>query len=126
MKWNHVILTLVLTVTVLSLAGCDKKTDENKPLSEAQAEAEKMNLDQLKSMAMMYKDALVAKKTDIEKVMAKLKETPMNELPSKDAKQLKQEVDNLNSSVKALKERFDIYYNKLREKGGDVSQLNIS
>ena len=126
MKWNHVILTLVLTVTVLGLAGCDKKADENKPLSKAQAEAEKMNPDQLKSMAMIYKDALVAKKTDIEKVMAKLKETPMNELPSEDAKQLKQEVDNLNSSVKALKERFDIYYNKLREKGGDVSQLNIS
>jgi hypothetical protein len=31
----------------------------------------------------------------------------------------------LNKSVSALKDRFQVYYDKLKEKGGDISGLNI-
>ena len=41
------------------------------------------------------------------------------------AKALKTEMDNINKSVSALKERLQIYLDKLKEKGGDLSGLQI-
>jgi hypothetical protein len=43
----------------------------------------------------------------------------------KEATQVRQDVDNISKSIKALKERLDVYYNKLEEMGGDVSDLSI-
>jgi outer membrane murein-binding lipoprotein Lpp len=108
------------------LSGCDGTADENKPISDVQAEAAKMNAEQLRSMAMKYKDAIAAKMTEVDKVMAKLKEIPTPaQMPGKEASQAKQEFEALSKSLKALKTRFDVYYNKLKEKGEDVSQLGI-
>jgi len=109
----------------VGFAGCAGKADENKPLSDVQADAQKMDVEQLKAMATKYKDAIVAKKADVEKVMAKLKAIPLTETMGKEAQSIQQEFDALSKSVNALKERFDIYYNKLTEKGADVSGLSI-
>jgi hypothetical protein len=109
----------------IGFAGCAGKADENKPLSDVQADAQKMDVEQLKAMATKYKDAITAKKAEVDKVMAKIKEVPIADAMGKEAGALKEEVDALSKSVKALKERFDIYYNKLVEKGADVSGLGI-
>ena len=119
------LLSLILTVSLLLLSGCGKKADENKPLGEVQAEAAKMNVQDLKAMAMKYKDAVEAKKADVEKLAAKLKEIPVAQLLGEQAKQLNADIDNLNKSLSALKERFQIYYDQLKAKGGDLSGLQI-
>jgi len=49
--------------------GCGKKADESKPLSEVKAEAGSMSVEKLRSMAITYKDAITAKKGEIEKVV---------------------------------------------------------
>jgi ATP-dependent Clp protease ATP-binding subunit ClpA len=115
----------MLALSLLVLFGCGKKADENKPISQVQAEAEKMNVADLKAMAMKYKDAIEVKKADVEKVAAKLKEIPVTQLLGDDAKKLKADIDNLNKSISALKERFEVYYNQLKTKGGDLSGLQI-
>ena len=84
-----------------------------------------MNTRQLKSMAIVYKNAIVAKRTEVEKIVTKLKEIPATEIISEKAKPLKTEIKNLNKSLSALMERFDIYYTKLKESGGDLSGLEI-
>jgi hypothetical protein len=122
---TRVVLCVALAGCVLGLSGCGKKADESKPIADVQAEAAKMDVAQLKAKAMEYKDALVAKKADIEKVAAKLKEIPVTEQLGADAKALQADIANLNKSVSALTERFQIYYNKLKEMGGDVSGLEI-
>jgi chromosome segregation ATPase len=122
---TRVVLCIALAGCVLGLSGCGKKADENKPIADVQAEAAKMNVEQLKAKAMEYKDALVAKKADIEKVAAKLQEIPLTEQLGTEAKALQTDIANLNKSVAALTERFQIYYNKLKEMGGDVSGLEI-
>ncbi|MFA6185811.1 MAG: hypothetical protein WC770_01175 [Phycisphaerae bacterium] len=109
----------------IGFAGCTNKADENKPLSEVQADAQKMDVEQLKAMATKYKEAITAKKADVDKVMAKMKDVPLADAMGKEATSLKQEVDALAKSIKALNERFDVYYNKLVEKGADVSGLSI-
>jgi predicted nucleic acid-binding Zn-ribbon protein len=114
-----------LTLCALALLGCGKKADENKPISEVKAEAEKMSAEKLRDMALAYKDAIGAKKGDVEKITAKLKEIPVTQMLGDEAKGLKADIDNLNKSLSALKERFNVYYSKLKEKGGDLSGLKI-
>jgi uncharacterized coiled-coil DUF342 family protein len=116
----------LLAVVALAIGGCGgKKADANKPISEAKAEAEKMDVGQLRNMAMTYKEAIVAKKVDLDKVAAKLKEIPVTELLGEKAKQFKADIENLNKSVNALRERFEVYYQKLKEKSGNLSGLEL-
>ena len=115
----------VLAICVLAFCGCGKKADESKLLSEAKAEAEKMDVAKLKAMAREYKEAVLAKQEDIAKIAAQLKEIPLAKKLGEEAKGLKADIDGLNKSVSALKSRLEVYYNKLKEKGGDVSGLSL-
>ncbi|MCX5637838.1 MAG: hypothetical protein NTX52_09130 [Planctomycetota bacterium] len=119
----------LLVVCSLALCGCGKakKADENKPLSEVKTEAEKMNAGQLRETALAYKSAIEAKTADLEKVITKLQKVPLTEALGEEAKNknLKADIDNLTKSLEALKQRFEVYYQKLKEKGGDLSGLEI-
>ena len=118
-----VIVCCLLVLSSLVLCGCGKKADESKPVSEVQAEAEKMDVAQLKSMVTAYKDTIAAKKGDIDKVMAQLKKIGVTEMMGDEAKGLKADIDSLSKSISALNERYQIYYNKLKEKSGDLSGM---
>jgi len=120
-------ITFYFLVVLCSLAlfGCGKKADESKPVSEVKAEAEKMSVKKLRSTAMKYKDAIMAKKGEVEKVTGRLKDIPVAKMLGDEAKELKTEIEVLNKSVSALKERFQIYYGKLKEKGGNLSGLEL-
>jgi len=122
---KNTILCFLLVLTSLVLFGCGKKADENKPVGEVKAEAEKMSTEKLRSMAMTYKEAITAKKDEVGKLAAKLKDIPLTKMMGDEAKELKADIDILNKSISALRERFDVYYKKLKEKGGDLSGLKI-
>jgi hypothetical protein len=119
------ILCCLLVLASFALCGCGKKADENKPVGEVKAEAEKMSIEKLKSTAMAYKEAITAKKGEVEKIASKLKDIPLTKMVGDEAKGLKADIDGLNKSISALKSRFEVYYNKLKEKGGDLSSLSI-
>ena len=114
------ILYCSLALMLLTFCGCGKTADDNKPISEVEAEADKMSVEKLKSMAGTYKDAIAAKKDEVEKLAAKLKDIPLSEMMGEKAKALKAEMDKLNKSISALTERSKVYYDKLKEKGGDL------
>jgi len=115
----------MVALLAVSLIGCGKKADENKPIAKVKAEAEKMNVEQLKARATEYYDAIKAKQGDIEKVMTKLKDIPPLEATGKEAKGLQTDLSTLNTSISSLKARFQVYYNKLKEKGGDTTGLQL-
>jgi len=127
MKTNVSIVALLLACTVLFFVGCGSKSDvdETKPLSEVKAEAETMTVEQLKEVAMKYKKAIEAKQPEINKLMEQLKAVPLTEALGEEAKALKADIEELNSSLKSLRERFNIYYNKLVELKADVSGLTL-
>lgn len=108
---------------VESTPAVEVKADESMPVSEVKTEAETMDTAQLRAAALAYKETIVAKKAELEKLAAQLKEIPVTDLLGEKAKQLKTDVDNLTKSIDALKERFDIFYAKLKEKSGDLSGL---
>jgi hypothetical protein len=94
-------------------------------VADVQAEAGKMNVDQLKAKAIEYKNLIVAKKATIETLAAKLKAIPLTQQMSPEAKGLQTDIAAMNKSVSALTERFNVYYNKLKIMGGDVSSLQL-
>lgn len=118
-------LCCLSAICILAAMGCGKKADENKPISEVKAEAEKMEKAGLREMALNYKSAIEARSKEVEKLAAKLKEIPVAEMLGKEAKAIKTEMETINKSVNALKERFRIYYDKLKEKEGDLTGLDI-
>jgi uncharacterized protein involved in exopolysaccharide biosynthesis len=145
---KYVALCCLLAVGVIALGGCKgKKADESKPVSEPTAvestptvevkadestpvsevktEAETMDTAQLRAVALAYKETIVAKKAELAKLAAQLKEIPVTDLLGEKAKQLKANIDSLTKSIDALKERFDVYYAKLKEKSGDLSGLEL-
>ena len=122
---RRITLVCLLILSFLSLAGCGKKADENKPVSEIKAEAEKMSEKKLRAMAKAYKDAIEARQRQVGKLAAKFKETPFAELLGGEATKLKADIESLNKSLSALTERFQLYYQNLKEKGADLSGLEI-
>ena len=126
MTMKSVTFYWLLVLWAFTIVGCGgKKADETKPISEVRAEAETMDAGQLRDMAVTYKEAIVSKKGEVEKITAKIKEIPVTELLGEKSKQLKANIDNLTKSIDALKERFDVYYAKIKEKRGDISGLEI-
>jgi len=122
---KNTILCYLLALCPFAILGCGKKADENKPIIEVKAEAEKMDADGLRAMAMVYQKAIAAKNSEVEKLTAKLKDIPVTELLGKEAKELKADIENINQSISALKERFEVYYQKLKEQGGNLSGLQV-
>ncbi len=99
--------------------------DTQKPIAEVQTQAQAMNVESLKATVQSYKDAILAKQAEIEKLVAKIKETPIAEALGEQAKTLKGDLTNLETGLKALKDRFEVYYDALKQKGGDVAGLAL-
>lgn len=122
---RNINLYLLLVGCSLALLGCGKKVDENQPMSEIKAEAEQMSVKELRAMAMRYKESISAKSAELDKVVRKLKDIPIAERLGTEAEELTAEMKNLTKSLSALRERFQVYYGELKEKGGDVAALEI-
>jgi hypoxanthine phosphoribosyltransferase len=115
-------LYVLLAITATAFIGCGKKggVDTTKPISEVKAEAEKMNVQQLREIALKYKNAIAEKTKEVEKLTAKIKPT---ELLSNETKKIQADINNIKTSIDSLTERFKVYYNTLKEKGGDTTSL---
>lgn len=118
-------MVALLTVSLFGCGGGGGKVDETKSLDEVKAEAEKMDVKELKATAEKWHKAIMAKQDDVEKIMAKIKDIPVLEQAGDEAKALQADLSELNKSLGNLKTRFQVYYNKLKEKGGDISGLEL-
>ena len=97
---KNIVFCLTVFWCTLAIVGCGKKADENKPIGQVKAEAEKMNVEQLRSMAVEYKNAILAKKNEVDKLTAKLNDIPVTKMLGGQAKGLKADIDSLNKSTK--------------------------
>ena len=123
---GRVTCCLLLAACVVALLGCGKKAaDETKPVSEVKAEAEKMSVADLRAMAETYRDKITAKKGELDTLVKKLADIPLAEKLGEEAKAIQADMDDLGKAIQALTERFKVYYDKLKEKGGDLSGLEI-
>jgi len=116
-KAKKVTLCMLLLISLFAFIGCGKKkADPNKPVTEVKAEADKMDVTQLKEMVASYKETFKAKEAEVNKLMVELKKVPLAKMVGEEAKDLKADIDSLNKAIAALNERMKIYTDKLAEK----------
>jgi hypothetical protein len=101
------------------------KADVTTSINEIKAEIEKLNVDQLRQTALEYQKLIQAKSAEVENIATIIKEVPITQALGDEAKALKADLDQFSKDLNALKERFQLYYDKLVEKGGDLSGLTI-
>lgn len=100
-----------------------KEIDLNAPIEQLKAEAEKMDVNALMEMAKKYKDAIAAKEKEFEAIANQLAAIPMTDKLGAEAQKLTAEAQKITETMKALKERFDVYAAALIAKGGNAAQL---
>jgi len=128
-------LLCLLVLCSLIVVGCsekkeavvptDKKTDENKAISQVKAEAEKMDAGQLRAAALKCKEAVEAKSAEVDKLAKELMQNMVADKSGDKLKDLNARMSALNKSAEALAEQFQVYYDKLKAKGGDLSGLDL-
>lgn len=121
-------LTLCMSIAVFSMLiilGCGKIADENKPLNEVKAEAAEMDVEDLREMALAYKELIHANLEEVGKIKNKIKEIPLKEMFGEQAQELKQELGPVIKSISELKKRFWVYYSELKKKSADLSGLEL-
>lgn len=112
-------------VEEVKAVATDFQTDMAKTLADVKKQAASMSIEDLTTMAMMYKDKIMSNEGIVNDLMAKMKDIPLTEQLGDNAKQLKAEINTLTSAIKPLKERYDVYIAKLTELKADISSLEL-
>ncbi len=129
MKKNIALLTLAALV-VIGFSGCkpksDVKLDMAKSFETIKAEAAKMNVDQLREKAMLYKNAIADKGKDITKIMQSMNAQTSAKAGDDIKLNNKPEIDNFMQTIGNLKKRYDIYISHLKQKNADLTGLSLN
>lgn len=115
----------VKETTSKMVAEFTKDIDLDKTVEDLKAEAAKMSVDDLRAVAVKYKEAIEKKQVDIDAVAEKLKAIPMTEKLGTEAQDLTKELKTLTESLKPLTERLSVYVDAIKVKGGDLSGLTV-
>lgn len=118
MKKRPAVILLFAFLTVIVFGCSGGGVDENKPLSEIKAEAQDMSVKNLQNIIEKYKSAMAEKKKEIDALSEKIKEIPLKEMLGEEAKLLRKESGELKDSLKALKDRMNLYIAELKKQGG--------
>jgi len=142
------VLCFALVFCVVLFSGCGKKESEkpgsadtaaeivekvkvrlevdiSKAVSAIKAEVGKLDVEQLTALVKKYKSVIEERKVEVEALSSKIQKLDFTGMSSEEGQSLMVNVDNINKAIAALKERFSIYYDKLKELGGDVSGLEV-
>lgn len=83
-------------------------------MPEVKQEAESFSMEDLKKTVSNYEQAIESKMQEMSKLQDKLKGFSFSEMMGDEAKAIKSEVDKVNTSMKNLKERLQVYMDKLK------------
>lgn len=125
MKLKAISMVLV-AVAFVSFAGCGKKADANKPLDQIQKEVETMSANDLQAYAQSYVKEINNQKKELGKVGEQVKSLSPKELFSDKAREIKDQLGKIEANVSNLTQRYQVYADKFREKGGDLNKIQIS
>jgi hypothetical protein len=95
------------------------------PMDTVKAEIAKMGVDQLRDKALEYKKAIDAKKIELTQATLKLRDIVTANPMSSESTELQNNIKTLTKTVTDLKDRFQLYYNKIKDLGGNLSGLEM-
>ncbi len=120
---NYVFAVLALGI---ALTGCAKKADTGKPVDQIKTEVQTMSVNDLEAFAKAYAGEIMSKKTELGKIGDEIKALTVSDLMGDKAKHIKDNLSAISGEVGALTVRYQVYADKFREKGGDVSRIQLS
>jgi len=123
--FTNYLLFAVLALGI-ALTGCAKKADTRKPVDQIKAEVQTMSVNDLEAFAKAYAGEIASKKTEVGKIGDQIKALTVSDLMGDKAKNIKDNLSAISGEVEALTVRYQLYADKFREKGGDVSKIQIS
>lgn len=115
----------VLIFGVFVAAGCAGKADPKKPIQQIKKEVEMMSVKELQSAAEAYAQKLRNQHAEVVKITERMKTISVEEIFSKKTKPIKDRFLSIQVESSALFQRYQIYINKLQEKGVDTSQIRV-
>lgn len=121
------LLMICALLGALAFSGCNEgvKAEQSKPAAEVKAEAEKLDASALRKKVLEYKDTIVKKTSELSKIQDSLKEIPVAEIAGEKAAKIKKQIEEVAASLSQLKEKYQIYFDMLKAKGGDLTGLNL-
>lgn len=125
-----IILCCLFVFCSLALFSCCKSSNEENPYWQLEKDASKKNVKELRAIVLKYKNVLDAKGPSIQKIfkyeLGLHKSTPFTQesiekietyMSTPEGEELKSYFEDFN--------RYILYYLKLKEKGADMSDLEI-
>lgn len=109
-------LLLAVIIGVMAVGCAGSGVDENKTVAQIVEQVKTMDVAQIEAKINQYTQAIEAKGVELDAVKEKLAAIPMTQLMGEEAKTIKKEVDAITSSIKALKEKLNVYTKALKEK----------
>jgi TolA-binding protein len=103
--------------------GCSQKADPRRPLEKVRQEAASMNAAQLELRARAYVDEIEKQRAEIQKIQEKIRKMPLDKVF--DNNFLQNDIKKIGRKAEALFERYLIYVNALKEKGGDLDKVRL-
>ncbi|MHC4926908.1 MAG: hypothetical protein ACYTER_06180 [Planctomycetota bacterium] len=107
------------------VAEFTKDVDLEKTVEQLKTEAAKMSVDDLRAVAVKYKEAIEKKQVDLNAVMKKLQDIPMTEKLGTEAQELTTEMKELTETLKPLTDRLAVYVDAIKAQGGDTADLKV-
>lgn len=98
------------------LAGCGDGVDENKTPDQIKAEVANLDAAAIQKQIDAYKKVIEEKSKELAKVMDQIKEIPLTEQLSDNAKKLQAEAANITKSLSKLKDNLEAYVEGLKAK----------
>ncbi len=99
--------------------------DEARPLSEIRAEAADLNDASLRAAAMGYRVRIIAKQDELADLTGKFPKVPGIEEFGRAPLTPEPDVGDLTKSISGLNERYQIYFDMLKARGGNLSGLGL-
>ena len=109
-------LMIVAMLTGCGGSGSSATIDENKPVSQIAADANKMGKAELQTMVTKYEAAIAENSKELAALQAKVKEIPITEMMGDKAKALKNDVSKITASASKLKDQMAAYAKELAAK----------
>jgi gas vesicle protein len=109
----------------ISVKAEDVMADLDQSVEEVKQQVSNFDKDQLLAHADEYQAVILEKKNQLLALGNKLKGLSMTELLGEKGKALKSQLSQYTEQLTALKDRYEIYLNKLKEFGVDLSAYGL-
>jgi PBP1b-binding outer membrane lipoprotein LpoB len=117
-------ILLVILGLMVVVSGCTRKVDSERSVDKIKKDIETMSVAQLEDYAMAYVSEIQSQRAKIQKIQEKIRKIPIEKFFSDQA--LQNDIKKVGRKAEALYVRYLLYVTALKQKGGDVSRVQLN